>query len=264
MKHFAFFLFCTILVSCSTYAPMIKEETKGEFLKKKFHSDGWSMPYRILYPKAKKRVYPLLVFMHGAGERGNDNERQLIHGKKWLEDNNLNYPAVVVLPQCPTNDYWSSVNQTTNADGERKFVFNDKPATAAMKATLAMIDSMLQLPYIDKDRLYVTGLSMGGMATWEILWRKPGLVAAAAPICGGAFVDKAPEIAKTGCIRIYHGAEDKVVIPQHSEVIYQALLKQGANVSYKVYPNVEHNSWLNVFQEPDFFEWMFSCRRTKS
>lgn len=249
------------LGSCSTFSPIIKNEVKGEFLKKQYHTEGRAMPYRILYPKVKRGKYPLLIFMHGAGERGTENERQLIHGRKWLEENNAKFPAVVVLPQCPTDDYWSSVDIISNAEGERKFVFNDKPATAALSAAIALIDSMIQLPYIDRNRIYITGLSMGGMATWEILWRKPGMVAAAAPICGGAYVEKAPEIAKTACIRIYHGAEDKVVVPDHSRRIFEALQKQGANVSYKEYPKVEHNSWINVFQEPDFFEWMFSCKK---
>lgn len=247
--------------SCKSIHPMISAETKGEMLKKTFPSDGWSMPYRILYPQKIQKKYPLLVFMHGAGERGTDNERQLIHGKKWLMDNNLSYPAVVVLPQCPTEDYWSSVDRNTNAEGERKFVFNNKPPTAALTAVMALIDSMRALPYIDSNRVYITGLSMGGMATWEILWRKPGMVAAAAPICGGVYLPMAKEISKTACIRIYHGDKDQVVIPQFSRDIYKALKDNGANVMYKEYAGVEHNAWTYVFQEKDFFEWMFSCKR---
>ena len=251
---FVFTLMIFFFGSCTTYSPLMKSEEKGVFLKKKYTFQKETLPYRILYPGVKKSQYPLLIFIHGAGERGTDNERQLIHGRKWLEENNPKYPAVVLLPQCPTEDYWSSVDRNTNAEGDRKFVFNGKAATPAMQATLALIDSMVQLPYIDKNRIYVTGLSMGGMATWEILWRRPGLVAAAAPICGGAYLEKAAEIARTNCIRIYHGAQDKVVIPEHSRSIFEALQKQG-------YPNVEHNAWTYVFQEVDFFEWMFSCRK---
>lgn len=262
-KWFIFFSVFAAFQACAPLHPLIQSESKGEMLKKSFKTEGWEMPYRVLYPKKVQKKYPLLVFMHGAGERGTDNERQLIHGKKWLLDNNDQYPAVVVLPQCPTEDYWSSVDRNANAEGERKFVFNDKPATKAMEATLDLIDSLVQLPYIDADRVYVTGLSMGGMATWEILWRRPGLVAAAAPICGGVYLPKAAEIAKTECIRIYHGDKDKVVIPQFSRDIYKALQGLGANVMYKEYPEVEHNAWTYVFQEKDFFDWMFSCKRKK-
>lgn len=248
------------LLGCRSSSYLLSGEVKGEFLKRSYSHSGIDMPYRIFFPVKKNDKYPLLLFMHGAGERGTDNERQLIHGKKWLEQNNARFPAVVVLPQCPTDDYWSSVDRNTNADGERKFIFNDKPPTAALNTVMHLLDSLLGLPYIDKERLYVTGLSMGGMATWELMWRRPGMIAAAAPICGGVYLPKAPEVAKTSCIRIYHGDKDAVVSPEFSRSIYESLKSMNANVSYTEYKGVEHNSWLNVFQEKDFFEWMFSCR----
>ncbi|MBK8700293.1 MAG: dienelactone hydrolase family protein [Saprospiraceae bacterium] len=233
----------------------------GEFIARSYQHGEMNMPYRILYPVVKKSKYPLLIFMHGSGERGSDNERQLIHSRQMFLENMQAFPAVVVLPQCPTNDYWSSVDITTDGEGKRFHTFNDKKATPAMETVLSLIDSLSNLPFIDKDRIYATGLSMGGMATYEIMWRRPGLLAAAAPICGGAYEGKVGEMSKTPCIRIFHGADDDVIDVNHSRSIYKLLKNLSANVQYTEYAGVKHNSWAPAYKEADFFTWMFSCKK---
>ena len=154
-----------------------------------FAKSGDTLNLRVLYPKdfdASKK-YPILFFLHGSGERGNDNESQLVHGsKQFLKDSVRNaFPSIVVFPQCPANDYWSDVNIVTE-NGQRTFNFlkGGKP-TKAMHALLAVVKDFLNKDYVDKNQVYVGGLSMGGMGTYEILRRKRHIFAAAFAICGG-------------------------------------------------------------------------------
>ena len=254
-------LACLIIfvASCKTNS-MLRTELRGSYVTKTHYKNGLPLPYNILYPEKNKSKYPLLLFLHGAGERGNDNKKQLVHGSEWLSTNNVHHPAVVVFPQCPTNDFWAAVDVQTDGEGHRKFYFGDKAPTPVMNQLLSLIDSMSALPYIDASRIYVMGLSMGGMATFELMWRRPGLFAAAAPICGGGNSQKSKSIAETPCIHVFHGAIDEVVIPDHSRQMVEAIKPYNKNILYTEYQNVNHNSWDNVFKEKKFFEWMFGCK----
>ena len=164
------------------------------FEKKSFTSkDGQTLPYRILFPENydQSESYPLVVFLHGAGERGNDNEKQLVHGVKAFLDTaaRRKFPCLVIAPQCPTDGYWGSVKVDRNSS-LNKFDFNySYEITKALEATLELTKQIIKTEGVDKDRVYITGLSMGGMGTLEAVYRQPKLFAAAVAVCGGADVE---------------------------------------------------------------------------
>ena len=228
-----------------------------EFSKELFISDKDSLPYRLLLPKnfdnAKK--YPLIVFLHGAGERGNDNELQLVHGKDLFINMNKNntFPSIVVFPQCSKNSYWANVSRINNS-----FSFLDDPTeNTSLKLVEGMIYELQRNFKINSNQIYVGGLSMGGMGTFELVYRNPDMFAAAFAICGGANPKIGEKISKTNW-RIYHGDKDFVVPVKLSIDMYNSIKSFNKNVYLKIYPNVNHNSWDNVFREPDLFKWLFS------
>lgn len=147
-----------------------------------------TLPYRVLLPKnySPAKKYPLLLFLHGAGERGNDNELQLVHGAKLFlrEDVRENYPAIIVFPQCPFNSFWSNVQFKMNEQtGRRDFYFPaEGPPSTAMRVLLELVRALPGKYKLKDKQVYVGGLSMGGMGTFEIVRRSPGVFAAAFPI----------------------------------------------------------------------------------
>ena len=222
-----------------------------------------SLPYRLLLPvnyDASKK-YPLILFLHGAGERGNDNEKQLVHGAKlFLVDSiRKNYPAIVVFPQCAANSFWSNVSIVSDSiKGTR--VFNFKPdgePTKSMELLLKLLKELTDHYRLDKNHLYVGGLSMGGMGTFELVRRKPKLFAAAFPICGGANAATARKL-KAPSWWIFHGLKDNVVDPVYSKIMAAALKDEGAKVKLTLYPEANHNSWDSAFAEKDLLPWLFS------
>jgi len=228
-----------------------------------FQHEGLELPFRILYPSSieQGKQYPLLLFLHGAGERGNDNKKQLIHGSHLFTDpgNRQRFPSIVVLPQCPEDDYWSNVNRTVNEDGSRSFEFDvQKPPTDAMQAVIALMDSLLGTDMVDKDRVYVGGLSMGGMGTFEIAYRRPDWFAAAFPICGGGDPSSADAIAGEIPFWIFHGEKDDIVLPENSRRMARAIRDKGGEARLTIYPEANHNSWDPAFAEPDILTWVYS------
>jgi predicted peptidase len=198
--------------------------------------------------------------LHGAGERGNDNEVQLAYGSKlFLQDTVRDkYASFVVYPQCPKDSYWSNVKVETNAAG--KMVFNFKEGgdpTQAMKTLMALIDQLLDKPYVDKHHVYVGGLSMGGMGTYELLRREPNIFAAAFAICGGDNTLNVKKYAKKVPLWIFHGAKDDVVPVDHSTVVVEAIKAAGGDPKFTIYPNDNHNSWDDAFAEPQLLPWLF-------
>ena len=173
------------------------------FAKKLFIQKTDTLPYRILLPDNydPQNKYPLVIFLHGSGERGNDNEKQLVHGAElFLRDSiRKKYPAIVVFPQCSANSYWSNVNIVSDeVSGKRTFQYltNSKP-TVAMNLLLNLVSDLKRKYSIQNKKIYISGLSMGGMGAFEIVRRKPNLFAAAMPICGGANPATAKNLLKT-------------------------------------------------------------------
>lgn len=220
---------------------------------------------RILSPIhfSPQKKYPLVVFLHGSGERGNDNESQLKWGGSLFLDSAYRekFPAIVVFPQCPADSSWST--RVRPAPGDTvKFRFPmHLPPTRPMQLLMAFIDTLVNSGVVDAKRIYVGGLSMGGFGTFEILWRKPGFFAAAFPICGGGNPQSAKLYGKNFPIWIFHGIDDDVVPVKNSRLMEEALKAAGAKIRYTEYPGVKHDSWINAFAEPDLLPWLFSQKK---
>lgn len=222
--------------------------------------DGAKLGYRLLTPKNydKSQKYPLVVFLHGSGERGDDNAAQLKHGAPVFAkpENRDKYPAFVFAPQCPNEQTWSAVKGWTDAEA---FQAEPKPA---MKLALGAIDALAKEFSIDPDRLYVTGLSMGGYGTWDLLCRVPARIAAAVPVCGGGDATKIP-VARGVAVWAFHGMEDTAVPVARSRELIAALTAAGGAPLYSEYPYVRHDSWNLAYGEPELLAWMFAQRRGK-
>lgn len=236
-----------------------KSFDRGVFIQK--HD---TLPYRVLFPENfdPQKKYPVIFVLHGAGERGNNNESQLIYGTKtFLRDTiRQKYPAFVIYPQCPANEWWA--NNTFQEDSvthKTNFIFKQggKP-TEPMKMLMGLVDQFLDKPYINKHQVYIGGLSMGGMGTLEILRREPKKFAAAFSICGGDNTENVKKYATKVPLWIFHGKKDEVVPYIHSEVVVQAIIANGGDPKYTLYPNDGHNSWNDAFAEPMLIPWLFS------
>jgi len=220
--------------------------------------DGKTLPYRLLKPIAYNPAvkYPLVLFLHGAGERGTDNEIQMVHGIPEFakEETRKKYPCFVVAPQCPAKAKWVEVDWSLDQHAQ------PKEPSEPMRLTLELLAALQKEFSIDAKRLYVTGLSMGGYGTWDLVARKPELFAAAVPICGGADEMTAGKIAKLP-IWTFHGAKDTAVKVSRSRNMIEALKKAGGQPKYTEYPDVGHDSWVPAYKDPEMYQWLFAQKR---
>jgi len=241
---------------------MAKAQDLSLFTKETFIKGKDTMNYRVLLPEHfdSTKNYPVLFFLHGSGERGNDNEAQLINGARvFLKPAFRKYfQSIVIFPQCPKDGWWSNTQIVSDSTGKRQFIFQKggKPSPA-MHTLLALIKKYTKNEFISKNQIYVGGLSMGGMGTFELLRRKPKMFAAAFAICGGDNVENVSHYKKIP-LWIFHGAKDPVVNPQFSKNIADKLTRVGEEVKYTVYATAEHNSWDAALAEPELFPWLFS------
>jgi len=245
-----------LLLTLGVNAQDFKKYDKGSYIKGKD-----SIHYRILFPENfdPQQQYPILFFLHGSGERGSDNEKQLAHGGKLFLKESVRkaFPAIVVFPQCSEDSFWANVEFTDKPGKDRfNFLEGGKP-TKSMHALLGMIDNLLDKPYTDKKRVYVGGLSMGAMGTYELLRRKRKLFAGAISICGGDNIANVRKYKKTP-LWIFHGEKDDVVPLALSTSIADQLQVLGIAPKITLYPNDNHNSWDSAFAEPQLLAWLFS------
>lgn len=210
---------------------------------------GGELPYRLIVPESVDGPMPVLLFLHGAGERGNENERQLIWGKDLLLKAAREFGCIVVAPQCPAGEKWSIVDWSQD-----KITFSDEPS-GPMRMAQAVIDELIEAHDVDTDRLYIMGLSMGGYGSWDAICRWPGRFAAAAPVCGGGDPAMADRLINTP-IWAFHGDADTVVSVELSRVMVQAVRDAGGEPKYTEYPGVGHGSWTPAFAEPDLLPWI--------
>jgi predicted peptidase len=250
----------TLLIVISSQA-----QDSNLFKKEVFVKGKDMLNYRILYPSKYdvNEKYPVVIVLHGSGERGTDNEQQLKYGAALFLDsiNRVKYPAFVIFPQCPNESFWAKISEDTRpgADtlGNYTFISEGKP-TKAMDLLISLVDSFAKTPQVNTKKIYVGGLSMGGMGTFEILWRKPKFFAAAFPVCGGGDPEKVKVYARNFPLWVFHGGSDDTVPVGNSRLMVNALKKNGAIVQYTEYPGVGHNSWTNAFAEPTLLKWLFS------
>jgi predicted peptidase len=252
-----FIIFVSISVLGCKTALVSKAIPRLTPLKQEFHLKDFTLPYNIIYPKEKiNKKLPLFVFLHGSGERGNDNESQLTHGKNWLIKNVEAYPMITLIPQCRSNDSWVNM-ESIDENGSRKFIFHtDKSMTKPLEAVKALINDFVKKGLVDDKRIIISGLSLGGMGTIELMWRYPGFFAAALPICGGGNEKMTQEMAQTKGIWFFHGSEDDIVDVKYSRSLVEGLKLAGSNVQYTEYAGVKHNSWDNVFHEKEMINWI--------
>lgn len=252
------FIFC-FLASFFSLAQVIAQVSKFSY--NQYISGGDTLKYRQLYPdNARGRKYPLVIFLHGSGERGNDNEAQLKWGASNFADEKImsRYPAIVIAPQCPLNKQWSNFSGDRNS---RTLKLEAQPSVP-MRLLRELISQALKTLPVDSNRIYITGLSMGGFGTFDAISRYPELFAAAVPVCGGGDTEKVPVFSSIP-IWMFQGAEDPTVNPQFTTDMLTALMKAGAHPGCNILPEVGHFSWLQAYTNEQMMEWLFRQRKNK-
>ncbi|MES2004193.1 MAG: PHB depolymerase family esterase [Bacteroidota bacterium] len=235
---------------------------------KRIFSDGRKeLPYRVLSPMGDTtQKYPLVIFLHGAFEKGNDNEHQLnIGGRFFMRDSiRTKYPAYVIFPQCPAEDLWAYFeNQVDFSTGYAKdwvFPFRKEP-TVVSALVKKMIDEWIGSGRIETTQVYIAGLSQGGMGVLDMIARYPGTFAAGLSMCGAGDPSTTKFIAGKTALWLFHGDKDMVVPHEFSQQFYKRLKRAGANTRYSEYAGVEHNCWVKAFAEPDLMSWLFAQKK---
>jgi predicted peptidase len=256
---------CKLAVFLLACVPAIAAGAEKEppSLERRVYTDpqGKRLPYRLLQPQGydPARKYPLVLFLHGGGERGNDNEKQLVHVvPEFLKpENRRRFPCFLIAPQSPEaagEVGWVAVDWRAASYPQPK-----EPAEP-LRLALELVTALQKEFSIDARRLYVTGLSAGGFGTWDAIARRPDLFAAAVPICGGGDPTKAARFAKVP-VWVFHGAKDKAMPPSKSQVMVEALRAAGGHPRYTEYPDEGHNCWTRAFREPELWAWLFAQRR---
>lgn len=188
----------------------------------------------------KDQQWPLMLFLHGAGERGSDLDKVKVHGPPKLVAQGKSLPFLIASPQCPAGRSWTD--------------------PAQIHTLIALLDEIVANYPVDESRIYLTGLSMGGFGTWALGSSQPDLFAALVPICGGG----QPRMARglRGMpIWVFHGAKDNVVPLSQSEQMVEAVEAVGGNIEFTIYPEAQHDSWTQTYDNPKLYEWLLSHRK---
>lgn len=217
----------------------------GEDPQKPGHFEGTvtmkvELDYLLYLPKdyEKQEAWPLMLFLHGAGERGADLEKVKVHGPPKLIAQGKDFPCIVVSPQCPEHRWWEP------------------------EVLIELVDQIANRYKVDKSRIYATGLSMGGYATWALAAQYPKAFAAIAPICGGGDPEKAKAHAMIPTW-VFHGGKDTVVPLARSEEMVAAIKAAGGDAKLTVYPEAGHDSWTATYDNPEFYAWLFKQKKAK-
>ena len=256
-------VFLSLIVFVLALSTAVAQDT-SLYEKKLYISGTDTLRYRILYPEnySQKKAYPVILVLHGSGERGRDNAIQLVHGGNLFvaDSNRKKFPAIVIFPQCPSDSGWARVSSRIDSVTKvRTFFFPPNGVvTTPMRLVKEMLDQLQQQKHADKHRMYIGGLSMGGIGTFDMIARYPGYFVAAFPICGAGDTTNAAKVASNTSVWIFHGGADPVVNPQNSRDYNTALQAHAARVKYTEYPGVGHNSWDNAFAEPELLPWLFT------
>jgi len=197
------------------------------------------MGYLLALPDGYEKrgtTWPLLLFLHGAGERGTEIELVKKHGPPRSVEEGEKLPFILLSPQCPADEYWS------------------------VQIVKALLDRIVEQHRVDRARIYITGLSMGGNGTWRMAAAYPDLFAAIAPVCGWG--DPARVFALRGTpVWAFHGVKDPVIAFERGEAMAKALKAAGGNVRFTAYPEAEHDSWTQTYGNPEFYRWLLEQRK---
>lgn len=190
------------------------------------------------YSSNSDEKWPLILFLHGAGERGSDLNLVKLHGIAKVAETEPDFPFIAVSPQCPKRSSW----------------------TAETQALFLLLDHIESRYHVDKSRVYLTGLSMGGYGTWQLAAEEPERFAAIAPICGGGDPEYASRL-KEIPTWVFHGAKDDVVPLYESVKMVEALRSVGGNPQFTVYPEAQHDSWTKTYDDPALYKWFSHNQR---
>ena len=247
MKKLNFIFFVFMLAN-------LNAQDFSQYEKEIFISENDTLNFRILKPLDydSNKQYPVHLFLHGAGERGNDNVSQLVHGGELFlkEENREQFNSWIIFPQASKNDWWGYKEPY-------KFDYNVKESKA-MSLVVKLMDNFIERKDVDTNRVYLSGLSMGGMGTFVILNLRPEMFAAATPICGDGDPSLVSNYSKKVPIWIFHGSDDTVVSPKKSLKMATAIIENGGSPKMTFYENVGHDSWNNAFAEKEFINWIHS------
>lgn len=244
----------SLLLSPVLY-PQSKVDPVKETQPKTHTSGGATLQYRE-YRADTKEAIPLVIFLHGAGERGADNTVQVKHGVADLIrlSREKNQPIHLLAPQCPTGKKWCEVDWSAPTHATP-----DKPSESA-GLLLEVVDQLVKDKAVDTSRIYLTGLSMGGYGTWDLLIRRPNFFAAGIPICGGGDETRAAEI-KGIPLWVVHGDKDGAVPVARSRNMVAALKKAGGTPIYTEVAGGGHDVWTQTYRNPDVFDWLMKQKR---
>lgn len=257
---------CLAILILTQFSPVVFSQGLDRYEKKEYTIGKDTLRYRILYPENyhSGRPYPVIVFLHGSGERGRDNEHQLLHGGDLFVKPEImqHFRAIVIFPQCPSDSAWSRFRRPDSTSN--RIFLSEEAAPVPQILVKSLLDSLQDHRVIDRKRIYLGGLSLGGFGTYDMLIRYPSYFAAAFSICGAGDVPLIVKNAKEVPLWIFHGALDNVVPPTLDRELYKALITSGAkDVSYTEYPTATHNSWDAAFAEPRLLPWLFSIKNKK-
>ena len=231
---------CLFLLLCSGLA---SATTEPAFSKGTATAGELTLPYRLLSPAEieEGKKYPLVLFLHGAGERGDDNERQLIYLPQQMAKPGMReqFPCFFLAPQCPKGVWWNG---------------------APLRAVIVALEEIVRTQPVDLDRIYLTGLSMGGYGSWDLGSAHADWFAAVSPICGGGDEKRLHRLIDVPVWAV-HGADDSVVRPEESRTLIEALKTLGGSPRYDELPKVGHNSWRHAYQSDQGIGWLFEQRR---
>jgi predicted peptidase len=197
----------------------------------------------------------LLVFLHGSGERGSDNKAQLKHGAEFFKRMAQDQNTVVLVPQCPKDLSWHNGYSEIAKTGRKYHYPKNVKTNRVLDILEKLIDSVVIAQKIDKAKIKIGGLSMGGMGTLELLRRRPEYYQRAFVICGGGHKALARQMGQTP-IWFFHGEEDQVVLPKYAQKLYRKLRRKGIETKWTLYPGVDHNSWDLAFEEQELISWL--------
>ena len=227
---------------------MPKSRQTAEKMSRKV-SETYKLNYLLLLPtdykEKKKERWPLMLFLHGIGERGSDVNKVKVHGPPKVAEKMTNFPFILVSPQCPSGEWWHT------------------------ESLMALLDEVTKKYRVDTNRVYLTGLSMGGFGSWSLALAYPERFAAVAPICGGgspfrilAYEGNKQAAIKSLPFRVFHGDKDPAVNVSESERMVAFLKKYGCqDVELTIYPGVGQDSWTQTYKDPKLYDWFLSHRR---
>jgi predicted peptidase len=225
-----------------------------------FTKEKGTLLYRLMkpagYDPSGKERYPLVIYLHGAAGRGTNNTSQLRSGVEEIVSYGQKHPCFVLVPQCPPDQMWVKISPL---EARNNLPLTPKP-TEPSALVLELIDALVLEHRIDKDRIYVTGYSMGGYGTWELISRRPDLFAAAMPLSGGGDPAQAEKLTKLS-LWVFHGALDPLAPVARARDMIAALKKAGGEPKYTEYPGAGHDTWTRAYRDSEVLDWLFGQRR---